>query len=172
MGKVKPTELVEQRVRMRAASGTESHREEQKPYGKMCTKWWTLKAARALDRSALTAPRDAGKNRAIPAQLEVREETLRVRTDWPAAMAKYYERKCNRNVVTDREHADRLSVLLVRGNQQMSRNSRLPLLVWMRTWPLSLYDMTFWCRDGSIMEHLQCLLPPFIVRWLRLKLKL
>eukprot|EP00973_Karenia_brevis_P093870 12419548-Karenia_brevis.AAC.1 len=87
----------------------------------MCRKCWTQKAARALDRRALTALRDAGKSRAIPAQLEVGSETEQVRAEWQAAMANYYKEKCNGNV-TDREHADRLAVLLFRGRQEMIQN--------------------------------------------------
>eukprot|EP00973_Karenia_brevis_P035985 4964626-Karenia_brevis.AAC.1 len=80
-------------MKLRRAHNDDDRRRERKEYGKMCRRWWAQKAAMALDRVALHGARDSGKCRKIPSFIHIGGECLAIRSQWPAAMARYYEKK-------------------------------------------------------------------------------
>ena len=79
----------------------------------------------ALDRAALTAKRDAGRNRKIPKFLRSGLEEVSERAEWPRCMARHYEEKCNKGDAQTfaKDYCARLQVLEARGREKFHDRS-------------------------------------------------
>ena len=122
-----PVNLIELRAQFRRMPESDERRRLVKQWSHLHRKWVAEKHALALDRLVLNGRRDAGKSRSVPDVLNFVDGPHYVRAEWPVAMARRYETKCNRSHESAAQMQERCVWWKSRGLHERGRGQWLQL---------------------------------------------